>query len=118
MVLPLGGTMASSTPAKAVKKAVKATVEGAAARVAEKLAELERPDIPGTPGSGTPTVKEPTRPAEPLPPKPDQAGPERRTATGTPTDASPMNVGSQGRFLTTSQGVRLRDSDHSLKAGE
>ncbi len=44
--------MDSSPPAKAVKKAVKSTVEGAAARVAQKLAELERPEIPGTPGSG------------------------------------------------------------------
>ncbi|MCW2774454.1 MAG: catalase [Nocardioides sp.] len=110
--------MDPSTPAKAVKKAVKSTVEGAAARVAEKLAELDRPDIPGTPGSGTPTVKEPTRPVEPLPPKPDQAGPERRTATGAPTDAPAEAVSAQGRFLTTAQGVRLRDSDHSLKAGE
>ncbi len=110
--------MDSSTPAKAVKKAVKSTVEGAAALVAEKLADLERPAIPGTPGSGTPTVAEPTKPVEPLPPKPDQAGPERRTASGVDTDASPTDVGAQGRFLTTSQGARLRDSDHSLKAGE
>jgi catalase len=110
--------MDPSTPAKAVKKAVKSTVEGAAERVAAKLAELEHPPVPGTPGSGTPTVAEPTKPVEPLPPKPDQAGPERRTATGAPTDASQTEVGPQGRFLTTSQGARLRDSDHSLKAGE
>lgn len=109
--------MDPSTPAKAVKKAVKSTVEGAAARVAEKLAELERPEIPGTPGSGTPQVAEPTKPVEPLPPKPDQAGPERRTATGAPTDVPAEAVSGQGRFLTTSQGARLRDSDHSLKAG-
>jgi catalase len=29
-----------------------------------------------------------------------------------------MDVGQQGGFLTTSQGARLRDTDHSLKAGE
>ena len=110
--------MNPSTPAKAVKKAVKSTVEGAAARVAEKLAELESPAIPGTPGSGSPSLAEPTKPVEPLPPKPDQAGPEPRTATGALTDASPTDVGPQGRFLTTSQGARLRDTDHSLKAGE
>jgi catalase len=110
--------MDPSTPARAVRKAVKSTVEGAAARVAEKLAERELPTVPGAPGSGTPTLAEPTKPVEPLPPKPDQAGPERRTATGVPTDAGQTDVGPQGRFLTTSQGVRLRDSDHSLKAGE
>jgi catalase len=108
----------ASKSAKAVKKAVKSTVEGAAARVAERLAEQERAAMPGAPGSGTPTVAEPTKPVEPLPPKPDQAGPERRTATGALTDASATDVGQQGRFLTTSQGARLRDSDHSLKAGE
>ncbi|GAA1764809.1 catalase CatB [Nocardioides hankookensis] len=110
--------MPESTPTKAVKRAVKATVENAAARVAEKLAEVERPAIPGTPGSVTPKVAEPTRPADPAPPKPDQAGPETRTPTSVPTDASQTDVGQQGRFLTTSQGARLRDSDHSLKAGE
>ncbi len=110
--------MDPSTPAKAVKKAVKSTVEGAAARVAEKLAEQERPTVPGSPGSGTPTLSEPTKPREPLPPKPDQAGPERRTATGAATDVDAEAVSGQGRFLTTSQGARLRDSDHSLKAGE
>ena len=109
--------MDPSTPAKAVKKAVKSTVEGAAARVAEKLAEQDRPAMPGSPGSGTPTVVEPTKPREPLPPKPDQAGPERRTATGAATDVDAEAVSGQGRFLTTSQGARLRDSDHSLKAG-
>ncbi len=110
--------MDPSTPAKVVKKAVKSTVQGAAAQVAAKLADLSPPTVPGSPGSGTPKLAEPTRPVEPLPPKPDQAGPERRTATGTPTDAGPTDVGQQGRFLTTSQGARLRDSDHSLKAGE
>ncbi|WP_028644059.1 catalase [Nocardioides sp. URHA0020] len=105
-------------PASAVKKAVRSTVEGAAARVAESLAALERPAIPGAPGSGTPTVAEPTKPRDPLPPKADQAGPERRTATGAPTDVPAEAVSAQGRFLTTAQGARLRDSDHSLKAGE
>ncbi|KQW50943.1 catalase [Nocardioides sp. Root1257] len=109
--------MEPSTPAKAVKKAVKSTVEGAAARVADALAERQTPPVPGTPGSGTPKVSEPTRPAAPLPPKPDQTGPERRTATGVATDVDAEEVSGQGRFLTTSQGARLRDSDHSLKAG-
>ncbi len=110
--------MEASKPAKAVKKAVKSTVEGAAARVAEVLAERGTPTVPGAPGSSTPTLAEPTKPRDPLPPKLDQAGPERRTATGAATDADPEAVSGQGRFLTTSQGARLRDSDHSLKAGE
>jgi catalase len=110
--------MDPSTPAKAVKKAVKATVESAAASVAERLAAIETPGIPGTLGSGAPTLKEPTTPRDPLPPKPDQAGPERRTATGAPAGVEPEEVSGRGRFLTTAQGARLRDSDHSLKAGE
>ncbi len=110
--------MDAGKPVKAVRKAVKATVESAAASVAERLAALETPEVPGTPGTGTPTVAEPTKPREPLPPKPDQDGPDRRTATGAPTDVEGEAVSGQGRWLTTAQGVRLRDSDHSLKAGE
>ena len=63
-------------------------------------------------------MAEPTKPLEPLPPKPDQAGPDRRTATGAATDVEAEAVSGQGRFLTTAQGARLRDTDHSLKAGE
>ena len=110
--------MDAGKSAKAVKKAVKATVESAKANVAERLAALETPDIPGAPGSGTPKVAEPTKPRDPLPPKPDQAGPERRTATGAPTPVEAEAVSGQGRWLTTSQGARLKDSDHSLRAGE
>ena len=110
--------MDAGKPAKVVRKAVKATVEGVGARVAERLAELETPDLPGSPGSATPVVAEPTKPREPLPSKPDQAGPEPRTATGAPTDVESQAVSGQGRWLTTAEGVRLRDSDHSLKAGE
>src|SRR3954452_409088 len=110
--------MDAGKSAKAVRKAVKATVESAAATVAEGLAALEKPEMPGTPGSGTPAVAEPTKPRDPLPPKPDQAGPDRRTATGAPSDVEAERVSAQGRFLTTAQGARLRDTDHSLKAGE
>ena len=110
--------MDAGKPAKSVRKAVKRTVESVAATVAERLAERGTPELPGAPGSGTPAVAEPTKPREPLAPKPDQAGPERRTTTGAPTDVAPEVVSGQGRWLTTAQGVRLRDSDHSLKAGE
>ena len=86
--------------------------------VAEKAAELLEKPIPGAPGSEPPPLEEPTTPRGPLPPKPDQAAPEVRTATGDETGAAPAARHQQGAFLTTSQGARLRDTDHSLKAGE
>ena len=110
--------MNPSTPAKAVRKAVKATVEAAASRALAKLAEIDPPAVPGSPGAEPPSLKEPTKVQGPLPPKPDQAAPERRTATGASTEVKSEAVSSQGSFLTTAQGVRLRDTDHSLKAGE
>ena len=70
-------------------------------------------DDPRTP----PTVDEPTTPHEPFPAQPDQAGPEPVSATGKPTGA-PLDVRAQsGAYLTTAQGLRLPDTDHSLKAG-
>ncbi|QDQ95468.1 catalase [Rhodococcus sp. WB9] len=75
------------------------------------------PPIPGTPGSGTPTLAEPTEPTEPLPPKPDQRAPALGTATGQPVEGPDTARGQQGEHLTTAQGARLYDTDHSLKAG-
>ncbi|MEJ1154709.1 catalase [Microbacterium marmarense] len=73
--------------------------------------------IPGAPASKPAAVEEPTSPREPLPPKPDQSSPEPRTPTGAPLDASATALGQQGAYLTTAQGARLTDTDHSLKAG-
>ncbi|MGI8457331.1 MAG: catalase [Propionibacteriaceae bacterium] len=73
--------------------------------------------IPGVPTSSAPVVEEPTTPREPLAPKPDQTGPETRTPTGAVTDTPQSDVAQQGAYLTTAHGARLRDSDHSLKAG-
>ncbi|SDR96371.1 catalase [Microlunatus soli] len=73
--------------------------------------------IPGRPSSVTPPVDEPTEPIEPADSKPDQDTPEARTPTGIPA-GTPEAGRQQGAHLTTSQGARLRDSDHSLKAGE
>ena len=89
--------MVASKPAKVVKKAVKATVESAAAR-ARRAAGGPRDArrCQGLPGPGPPTVAEPTKPREPLPPKPDQAGPERRTATGAATDVDAEAVSGTG----------------------
>ncbi|MCF3141107.1 catalase [Paenarthrobacter sp. AR 02] len=73
--------------------------------------------IPGAPSSEPPTVDEPTTPREPLPPKPDQQAPEAVSPTGSPTGA-PLNSRAQsGQYLTTAQGLRLGDTDHSLRAG-
>jgi catalase len=80
-------------------------------------AEKPTQQIPGAPNSTTPPVEEPSVPVEPLPPKPDQQRPSHVTATGSDA-ASPDGRAQQGAHLTTAQGVRLRDTDHSLKAGE
>ncbi|WFE53694.1 catalase [Micromonospora sp. WMMD1155] len=101
--------MDSSKPAEAVKNAVK-TASG-------KIADALTPDVPGAPGSAPPTVEEPTTPHDPLPPKPEQGAPQTRTPTGAETGAPPTAKGQQGAYLTTANGARLRDTDHSLKAG-
>ncbi|MDN3480682.1 catalase [Arthrobacter sp. APC 3897] len=73
--------------------------------------------VPGVPGPQAPELAEPTQPREPLPPKPDQDGPETVSPTGVPTGAPKSSNAQSGRYLTTAQGARLRDTDHSLKAG-
>ncbi|MEU0598559.1 catalase [Streptomyces sp. NPDC006393] len=73
--------------------------------------------IPGKPGSRSPSVAEPTEPRGPLPPKPDQTGPDTVSPTGQPTGADQSTMAQAGSYLTTAQGARLYDTDHSLKAG-
>ncbi|MEU1755792.1 catalase [Micromonospora matsumotoense] len=101
--------MESRKPTEVVKDVVDAA--------AEKVSHLMTPEVPGAPGSAPPTVEEPTTPHGPLPPKKEQGAPETRTPTGAATGAPTVANGQQGEFLTTSQGARLRDTDHSLKAG-
>ncbi|MGO3289816.1 catalase, partial [Brachybacterium sp.] len=72
---------------------------------------------PGRPASRPPALEEPTDPVGPLPAKPDQQGVQPRTATGAEPGPERTTNAQQGEFLTTSQGARLRDTDHSLKAG-
>jgi catalase len=72
---------------------------------------------PGRPGTGAPPLAEPTEPTGPLPPKDDQEGAQPRTATGAVPGPEDSTTAQQGDRLTTSQGARLRDTDHSLKAG-
>jgi catalase len=73
--------------------------------------------IPGVPGVEPPALAEPTEPREPLPPKPDQDAPETVTPTGVPTGAQKSLHSQSGSWLTTAQGARLYETDHSLKAG-
>jgi catalase len=75
-------------------------------------------NIPGAPGPEAPPLAEPTEPREPLPPRHDQGSPDTRTPTGAESGAPATAMGQQGAYLTTAQGVRLRDTDHSLKAGD
>ncbi|MEU0539960.1 catalase [Nocardia sp. NPDC005978] len=77
----------------------------------------KQPVIPGAPSSAPASEAEPTKPHDPLPPKPDQAGPATVTPTGAPTDLPQDAVSQRGAFLTTAQGARPSDTDHSLKAG-
>ncbi|MGW7379209.1 catalase [Streptomyces sp. NPDC054794] len=73
--------------------------------------------IPGRPAAQPPRIEEPTEPRGPLPPKPDQRGPETYSPTGQPTGLDAASVAQAGDRHTTAQGLRLPDTDHSLKAG-
>ena len=95
-----------------VKKAVDKVEEAV-----EAATDGSGPEVPGVPGPEAVRVAEPTEPRQPLPPKPDQAAPVPVSATGRGTAARPEVRSQRGEFLTTAQGARLRDSDHSLKAG-
>ncbi|WP_327191496.1 catalase [Streptomyces xinghaiensis] len=77
----------------------------------------QRHPLPGRPGSEPPPLEEPTEPREPLPPKHDQSGPETVGPTGQATGADRAAMAQGGAYLTTAQGLRLPDTDHSLKAG-
>ncbi|MEU1147478.1 catalase [Streptomyces sp. NPDC005863] len=92
---------------------------------AEKVADALRPDagggnpdIPGRPAPEPVQVEEPTRVRGPLPPKPDQKGPATVSPTGADTGVDQEVVAQREAYLTTAQGARLYDTDHSLKAGE
>ncbi|QMV20686.1 catalase [Streptomyces sp. SCUT-3] len=73
--------------------------------------------VPGRPGARAAQVEEPVEPHGPLPPKPDQRSPGLRSATGRTPQDGPRPRAQGGDRLTTAQGARLPDTDHSLKAG-
>ncbi|MFE9559975.1 catalase [Streptomyces sp. NPDC006487] len=93
------------------KKATKAAAK-------DKPGKRSKPDgVPSRPAQKPPKATESPRPRGPLPLKPDQGGPGTLGPTGQPTGAPPTAVAQGGAYLTTGQGARLYDSDHSLKAG-
>ncbi|GGL62850.1 catalase [Streptomyces fumigatiscleroticus] len=101
--------MSESNPLKRAAQKVTDTVQEAVTGSEEK--------IPGVPNSVPPSVEEPTTPREPLPPKPDQSGPATMSPTGQATGVDQAQVAQGDAYLTTAQGARLYDTDHSLKAG-
>jgi catalase len=105
--------MSPENPAKTIKETAGKVVD----KAAEKASELLEPPVPGAPAAQPPELEEPTSPRGPLPPKPDQGAPEVRSATGRENGAAPTDRAQDGEYLTTAQGVRLHDTDHSLKAG-
>ncbi|MGW4370524.1 catalase [Nocardia takedensis] len=72
---------------------------------------------PGVPGPEPAAFDEPTEPRPPLDPKPDQTGPAPMSPTGFDQGTPQRARAQQGAFLTTAQGARIPDTDHSLKAG-
>jgi catalase len=117
----------SANPIKGVADGVKAMAKRAVGAVSGreylvregKAAQAQASGyVPSAPGAEAPELAEPTTPRNPLPPKPDQVAPELRTATGTPVVGPETARGQQDEYLTTAQGARLYDTDHSLKAGE
>jgi len=107
----------NDNPLGAAREAVSAAkdaVLSGAAQVGEKVTGKH---IPGAPGVEPPALVEPTEPRGPMRPKADQQAPATVSPTGAPT-GSPAKANAQtGAYLTTAQGVRRGDTDHSLKAG-
>ncbi|MFD8595989.1 catalase [Kitasatospora sp. NPDC059646] len=101
--------MSDSGPMKKITEKVKDAVEA--------VAPDRRPEVPGAPGAAPAEVAEPTEPREPLPPKPDQGAPAPLSATGRGPQDGAAARSQDGAYLTSAQGARLPDSDHSLKAG-
>ena len=110
--------MAADRGAKETIKSVVKDAKDKVVEAAERLQQHSPKYIPGAPGPEPAPFEEPTDVREPLPPKPDQGGPELRTATGLSVGGGQTARGQQGEYLTTAQGARLYDTDHSLKAGQ
>ncbi|SFD26797.1 catalase [Streptomyces aidingensis] len=98
---------------------VKAAAQKVAGAVTDRGREDDREEaeLPGAPAARPAPLEEPTEPHDPLPPKPDQHGPATVSPTGVPTGADQAAMAQAGAYHTTAQGLRLPDTDHSLKAG-
>ncbi|MEH6821080.1 MAG: catalase [Dietzia psychralcaliphila] len=105
------------------KSAASKTAGAAAKKVADAAGKLADEVIgggdvvPGVPAPTPPSLEEPTSPTGPLPPKPDQKGATPFSPTGAESADTEDAARQQGEFLTTAQGARLSDTDHSQKAG-
>ncbi|AWH94220.1 catalase [Dietzia psychralcaliphila] len=105
------------------KSAASKTAGAAAKKVADAAGKLADEVIgggdvvPGVPAPTPPSLEEPTSPTGPLPPKPDQKGATPFSPTGAESADTEDAARQQGEFLTTAQGARLTDTDHSQKAG-
>lgn len=100
------------------EKRKKADTKTAKGKSAERPKAGDEVLMPGAPSVEPPSLELPTEPREPLPPKSDQVAPAVVTATGEAAGAEPTARAQAGAYLTTAQGVRLYETDHSLKAGE
>ena len=105
------------------KSAARSTAEKIVDK-AEQLADglTQSEDVlPGAPGPTPPPVAEPTEPTDPLPAKADQKGATPYSPTGAEPPGSVTareeTMRQQGAYLTTAQGARVPDTDHSQKAG-
>lgn len=74
-------------------------------------------DLPGRPGQVSPSRADPEQVRQPLPPRSDQSGPETVSPTGQATGVEQARMAQSGAYLTTAQGARPYETDHSLKAG-
>ncbi|MCT1516137.1 catalase [Dietzia cercidiphylli] len=105
------------------KSAASKTAGAAAKKVADAAGKLADEVIgggdvvPGVPAPKPPSLEEPTDPTGPLPPKPDQKGATPFSPTGAESADTEDAARQQGELLTTAQGARLSDTDHSQKAG-
>ncbi|MFJ4830577.1 catalase [Streptomyces sp. NPDC088747] len=109
----------SAAAAKSEQGRKKAPLKAVAKKAVDALTPGTGPadGVPGKPGAETPPVAEPTTPRPPLPPKPDQTGPATVSPTGQATAGDLSHMAQGESYLTTAQGARLYDTDHSLKAG-
>jgi catalase len=95
----------------------KAAVPGKAAKRAAASSRSAEPFVPGAPVGEPVPADVPAKARGPLKPKAEQAGPGPLSPTGQPTRSDASQRAQAGSHLTTAQGLRLSDDDHSLKAG-